>query len=195
MDDPTAPDNQQPRISTRAGDRGETGTLGGPRVAKDAARIEALGGLDELNSLVGLARAEALPEAVDRLLERVQHELFALGAEVAASALSAPACGAMTAGHVEALEREIERFDAPLLPLRRFILPGGTRGAATLQVARAVCRRAERRLVALAGSGKDCLSPHLVAYLNRLGDLLFVLARSVNADADIAEASWEAGRQ
>jgi cob(I)alamin adenosyltransferase len=166
------------KIYTRTGDSGETGLFGGRRVAKDEPRIEVCGTIDELNCVLGLVRAEQPAEPIDALLERIQHELFEIGAEVAGAESAADT------GHVKTLEDAIDRFDAPLEPLEGFILPGGGRTAAGLHLARAVCRRAERRLVTLI---RQCeqdhdpnrkISPVATAYLNRLGDLLFVLARA-----------------
>lgn len=178
------------RIYTHTGDQGETGLLGGPRVAKDAARVEVCGALDELNSAIGLARCEPLGAEIDQLLEEVQHELFSVGAEVAASETAAARFRTIEPRHVDRLERAIDRFDATLAPLGGFILPAGVRGACALHVARTICRRAERRLVALARHSDEELSPALKAYLNRLSDLLFVLARRANAAAGAREIPW-----
>lgn len=171
------------RIYTRTGDSGQTGLSGGPRVDKDSPRIETYGTIDELNALLGVIRAGRLPEAVDRILERIQHELFEVGAELASR--DPVARGTRTIGpqHVEAMESEIDGYEAGLAPLKGFILPAGAEAAAALHLARAVCRRAERRLVATIRQSDEEISPVLVAYLNRLGDLLFVLARCVNAQA------------
>ena len=143
---------------------------GGIRLSKDADRLEACGTVDELSSLLGQVRAMGLSEALDGLLERLQRELINVGTE-----LAAPDTPRIGPDRVEALEAEIDQFDETLPPLRDFILPGGTPAAAALHVARAVCRRAERRLVTLAQS--ENVSPDMLAYFNRLGDLLFVLAR------------------
>jgi len=178
-------------IYTRAGDSGETGLFGGRRVTKDVPRIEACGTVDELNSVLGLARAEPLPEDVDRVLGRLQTELFEVGAELATPDPHARGNRTIGPQHVRAIEADVDRFEAPLAPLEHFILPAGTRAAATLHVARAVCRRAERRLVAAIRPADEEISPVLVAYLNRLGDLLFVLARSVNAQAGRPDVVWQ----
>ncbi len=162
------------KIYTRGGDRGETGLPGGIRLSKDADRLEACGTVDELSSLLGQVRAAGLPEAIERLLERAQQELIYVGTE-----LASPDTQRIGPDRVEALEAEIDGFDETLPPLRDFILPGGTPAAAALHVARAVCRRAERRLVTLAQA--ENVSPNMLAYFNRLGDLLFVLARVANA--------------
>lgn len=161
--------------------------IGGERVSKDHPRVEAYGAVDELNSHLGVAIA-ALddPEMVD-LLRSVQHRLFEVGAELAtpAPARSAPGVGA---GQVEELERAIDRAEEALPPLREFILPGGTPAAAALHAARTVARRAERRVVALARS--EPVNPHIVPYLNRLSDLLFVLARATNLRAGRPDVTW-----
>jgi len=171
------------RIYTRTGDDGTTGLADGARVPKDAARIEAIGAVDELNSLVGLLLADTLPEEVSGCLTRVQHELFDLGGE-----LSLPRHPVMTAAHVDNLEKDLERFNAGLPALREFILPGGSRAAALAHVARAACRRAERRLVTL--SRRETLPPAVIRYLNRLSDLLFVVARVLNRGAGIEDVLW-----
>lgn len=178
-------------IYTRTGDSGETGLFGGRRVGKDSLRVETYGTIDELNAVLGLVRAEPLPEHVDRVLERLQHELFQVGAELAAPDPSAGAAPTISPRHVEAVEAEIDRVEAELEPLAQFILPAGTRGAAGLHLARAVCRRAERRLVAAIHDSQEPISPVLVAYLNRLSDLLFVLARRVNAAAGQPDVVWQ----
>lgn len=178
-------------IYTRTGDSGETGLSGGRRVGKDLPRLEACGTVDELNSLLGLARAEPLPEDVERVLGRLQTDLFEVGAELAKPDADARANRTIGPKHVRTVEADIDRIEATLAPLEHFILPAGTRAAATLHVARAICRRAERRLVAAIRQSDEEISPVLVAYLNRLGDLLFVLARSVNAQAGRAEIVWQ----
>jgi len=182
------------KIYTRKGDKGETEVLGGVRVPKDAPRPEVCGTLDELNAALGLARAQGLPGRAwtdaDRLLERVQGEIFQIGAELAAP--DPETRGLQTVGpeHTQALEQAIDRFDGALEPLDGFILPGGTPAAGWLHLARTVCRRAERRLVALSRGASEPISPGLLAYLNRLGDLLFVLARTANARAGVADVRW-----
>jgi cob(I)alamin adenosyltransferase len=182
------------KIYTRTGDHGETGLFGGPRVAKDTVRIESYGAVDELNCALGLARAEGLPEPIDRLLERVQNELFEVGAELATLDPAGHGTRTITAEHVGVLEAEIDRHQAGLPALTQFVLPGGTRAAAQLHLARAVGRRAERRLVTLLRHGPEEVSPELLAYLNRLGDLLFVLARAANQASGQTEAVWRQRR-
>ena len=176
------------KIYTKTGDAGQTGLLGGPRVAKDAPRIEAYGAVDELNATLGLARAEQPPAEIDRLLARIQHELFDLGGQLAAP--DPARFGLSTPGpdDVGVLEAAIDGFEAQLEPLKQFVLPAGTRLAALLHVARTVCRRAERRLVSLAAL--EPVSPHLIVYLNRLSDLLFVLARTANRLAGQPDVPW-----
>ncbi len=183
------------KIYTRTGDQGETGLLSGSRVAKDDARVEAYGTIDELNALLGLVRAESLPKEIDHLLEQRQHELFEVGTELAAP--DPVDWGLRTIGpkHVRALEDAIDRHNDKLEQLDGFILPTGTRAAAALHLARAVCRRAERRLVTLTRQNEEQISLHLQAYLNRLGDLLFVLTRTANARAGLVEVRWRKDEQ
>jgi len=181
------------KIYTRTGDQGETGLLGGSRVRKDDPHTEAYGTVDELNSLVGLARTEPLPPDVDATLGQVQNHLFRLGAQLASIRPGLRAAAAVEPSHIEALESAIDAAEEHLPPLAGFILPGGTRGAALLHVARTVCRRAERRVVALA-QHEPSLDTLPIAYLNRLGDLLFVLARQVNATAGQADVPWPSGQ-
>jgi cob(I)alamin adenosyltransferase len=177
------------KIYTKTGDTGETGLFGGPRVRKDCPRIEAYGTVDELNAVLGLARAEALSSDVDLLLARVQNELFELGAELATPDAQGKKTATLGEENVAALEAAIDRHEALLPPLKQFILPGGTRAAALMHLSRTVCRRAERRLITLAAA--EQVSPNLIIYLNRLSDLLFVLARSVNHSASRADVPWQ----
>ena len=175
------------KIYTKTGDAGETGLFGGPRVRKDHARIEAFGTVDELNSHLGLVRT--IPGAADHdgLLRRVQAELFDLGAQLATPGA---ATERISREHVEALEREIDRLEEKLEPLSSFILPTGTPLAATIHVARTVCRRAERRVVTLAAQPGTSIPANAIEYLNRLGDLLFVLARAANRRAGVTDDPW-----
>ncbi len=170
------------RIYTRTGDTGETTTNVGRRVRKDDPLVEAYGSLDELNSFVGLAIANSESKHTKAVLARVQKEIFCLGACIFS--------GEMTVGeeNVKALEKEIDDIEARLKPLKHFIIPGGTKEACYLHCARTVCRRAERRLVT-AKADKMMLK-----YLNRLGDLLFVLARHENAKAGVGEEIWKKGK-
>jgi cob(I)alamin adenosyltransferase len=176
------------RIYTGGGDRGETSLGDGTRVTKLDCRIAAFGAVDELNSHVGLALAGGPPAEFVEVLERVQNELFDLGAD-----LSVPYGIAdrlrISEEHIERLERDCDRFNADLPELRSFVLPGGTETAARLHVARAVCRRAERE--ALAAAEELEISRLALVYLNRLSDLLFILARSANAGRD--EPLWKPG--
>ena len=175
------------KIYTKTGDAGETGLFGGPRVRKDDARIEAFGTVDELNSHLGVVRTHPAASGFDPLLRRVQCELFDLGAQPATPTRTTER---ITAGHVAALETEIDRHEATLEPLTCFILPTGTPLAAAIHVARTVCRRAERRVVSLAMQPETSIPANAIEYLNRLGDLLFVMARVANRRADVADDPW-----
>jgi len=175
------------RIYTRTGDDGTTGLANGSRVAKDDPRIETMGDVDELNSALGALLAESLPEAVRVCLTEVQHDLFDLGGE-----LSLPGHAVMSEAHVARLEQLLDEFNAGLPPLKDFILPGGSRAAGFAHIARAVCRRAERHVVAL--SRREAPAPFAPQYLNRLSDLLFVLARTLNRHANVADVMWQPGR-
>jgi cob(I)alamin adenosyltransferase len=178
------------RIYTRTGDRGETSLLGGLRVPKDHLRVAAYGDVDETNAVLGVARAFA-PAPLARFLAVVQRDLFAIGARLAdprGSVAGRLAKTVVTAAQVRRLERAIDARQRRLAPLRQFVLPGGTPAGAMLHLARTVCRRAERSLVALAR--RDGVEPRVLVYLNRLSDLLFVLARAENAGAAIADEPW-----
>lgn len=177
------------KIYTKTGDRGETGLFGGPRVRKDAPRIEAYGTVDELNAVLGLAQTGSLDAELAAIVSRVQNDLFSLGAELATpdpSKLNLPTLGP---DHVVALEQDIDRLEKTLDPLREFILPGGTPAAGAFHLARTVCRRAERRLVAL--TSLEPISQNCLVYLNRLGDLLFVMARAANRRASVPDQPWK----
>jgi cob(I)alamin adenosyltransferase len=179
------------KIYTKGGDTGETGLIDGSRVPKDDGRVAAYGDVDELSAAIGLARAHAGDDAVRSLLHQIQKDLFALGAQLAdpqALIGSRKSKAAVAASHVEALERAIDVRQAALPPLQAFILPGGAADAAFLHLARTVCRRGERAVVSLARREK--VDPLVVAYLNRLSDLLFVLAREANHRAGEAEERW-----
>ncbi|MEP7181720.1 MAG: cob(I)yrinic acid a,c-diamide adenosyltransferase [Betaproteobacteria bacterium] len=175
------------KIVTRTGDAGTTGLGDGSRVAKDSARIAAIGEIDELNSALGVLLAEELPAVVRDCLTAVQHDLFDLGGEV-----SVPGYTAVVDTHVARLEADVERFNADLAPLKEFVLPGGTRAAALAHVGRTVCRRAERALVHLAAA--EPVSDAARRYVNRLSDLLFVLARTLNRGAGSPDVLWQKGR-
>jgi cob(I)alamin adenosyltransferase len=178
------------RIYTGGGDSGETGLFGGGRVFKDDLRVEAYGTVDELNADLGAARAAGLPEELDDLVERLQGRLFELGADLATPTdASASRVVRLGADAPEELEREIDRLDAQLAPLTAFILPGGHPGGAALHQARTVCRRAERRVVTLARN--QDISEGIIPYLNRLSDLLFVMARFANQAAGRPESPWK----
>jgi cob(I)alamin adenosyltransferase len=178
--------NRLTKIVTRTGDDGTTGLGDGSRVRKDALRVEAMGNLDELNCAIGCVLAEALPEEIHALLTSIQNDLFDLGGEVCI-----PGRSALWNAHVERLDRRVESLREPLPPLRDFVFPGGTRAGAACHMARAVCRRAERSLVALgAAEGVSELS---VQYLNRLSDVLFLAARTINAAEGHPETIWRPG--
>ena len=178
------------KIYTKTGDTGETSLFDNTRVSKADPRVDAYGDVDELNACIGAAIASGLPADVTAALEATQKDLFALGAILADP--SSRIAGRVTkAGiaevHVERLERTIDRLEEELPPLRRFILPGGAPAGALLHLARTVCRRAERRVI---GLGTNAVGPIPVVYLNRLSDLLFVMARSVNHRAGVLEVEW-----
>ena len=176
------------KIYTRTGDEGTTGLGDGSRVSKEDARVEAYGTVDETNSCIGVILAvPGLPGAVRRCLLEVQHDLFDLGGE-----LCIPSHRAITPEHVSRLERELDEFNEALPPLKEFILPGGGPAAAATHVARTVCRRAERRTWTLARG--DAVSPESLKYLNRLSDLLFVLARVLARHENGAEIIWDRKR-
>jgi cob(I)alamin adenosyltransferase len=179
------------KIYTKTGDQGETGLFAGPRVRKDDPRIEAYGTVDELNAVLGLARCEKLPPAIEATLAAVQNELFAVGAELASPDPVKAGTAWIDEPHIRALEQAIDALEEQLPPLRQFILPAGNRGACTIHVARGVCRRAERRLVSLAHGSVVPISERLIRYLNRLGDYLFVAARAANILAGETEVPWE----
>jgi cob(I)alamin adenosyltransferase len=171
------------KITTRTGDAGETGLGNGTRVGKDTARITALGDVDELNSAIGLVLAEDLPAELRAAFEQVQHDLFDLGGE-----LSIPGHALLAETQVQALEAALGEWNAGLAPLKEFILPGGSRAAAAAHLARTVCRRAERSLVALGR--QEPVGETARRYLNRLSDLLFVAARMANRAAGRGDVQW-----
>ncbi len=206
--------NRLSKITTRTGDDGTTGLGDGSRVPKNAARIVAIGDVDELNSSIGVLLAEPLSEAVHATLLDIQHDLFDLGGE-----LAIPGRTAITTEQVERLDRAITEANADLPPLKEFILPGGTRASALAHVCRTVCRRAERALITLAdgadfnggadtqadsalGNDSDVASSdthpavgtHARLYLNRLSDLLFVLSRAINRSAGVDDVFWRSAR-
>jgi cob(I)alamin adenosyltransferase len=183
-------DAREMKLYTKTGDDGTTGLFGGARVPKASARVEAYGTVDETNAAIGLARSTGLSPEVDAVLARVQEDLFTLGAELAC----VPGREAklnmvlLAGGDVERLEAAIDRADAAAPPLKTFVLPGGAPQAATLHLARTVCRRAERAVLAI-----DDAPPRRepLVYLNRLSDLLFALARSANVTAGVPDVPWE----
>ena len=179
------------KIYTRIGDSGETGLFGGTRVQKSHPRVVAYGEVDELNACLGCVRAQPdLDADLGEMLARIQKDLFAIGARLADPAERMAERVAKTAvgdADIERLEGWIDRLETDLPPLRRFILPGGSPAGALLHLSRTVCRRAERAVVAL---GPDAVEAHLLIYLNRLSDLLFVLARAVNHRAKQPETEW-----
>lgn len=179
------------KIYTRRGDRGETDLFGGARVPKDALRVEAYGAVDELNACLGVGAAASRQADVRALVEEIQATLFSLGSYLATPEASHRAKAGIpepSESDVEALEKHIDAFEAELPALERFILPGGAPAAASFQLARTVCRRAER--VAVALHREEPLSEALLRYLNRLSDLLFVLGRVENRRADVREPEW-----
>jgi cob(I)alamin adenosyltransferase len=182
------------KIYTRTGDGGETSLLGGVRVRKDNLRIETIGSIDEVNAALGVVRAEltltdVAPAGIDQVLAQAQHRLFDVGAELAAANSTGHGVSTVNDAHVAELESQIDRYDAELDPLRNFILPGGMPAAAQLHVARCACRRAERRLVELAAV--EAVRGELIRYVNRLSDLLFVLARAVNKANRVPDVTWQ----
>jgi len=175
------------KITTRTGDSGETGLGDGSRTGKDSARIAVLGEVDELNSSLGVLLAEPLPDKLREALESVQHDLFDLGGEICI-----PGRTSLSDSQVKRLEALLEEYNRDLPPLKEFILPGGTRAASLAHLARTVCRRAERALVALSRSEKTGEVSRV--YLNRLSDLLFVLGRALNRSGGRGDVLWQQGR-
>ena len=178
------------KIYTKTGDDGTTGLLGAGRLRKDDPRIEAYGTVDELNALLGTARAHGVDPETDALLARVQNELFVVGSALADPNPAGPFHNAVTAEHVERLERTIDALESELPALTQFILPGGSPAAAQVHLARTVCRRAERAVVRLAATPDGHVAEPLLVYLNRLSDALFVVARSINRRVGVADVPW-----
>lgn len=170
-------------IATRTGDGGTTGLGDGSRVDKNTPRIEAMGNVDELNSVIGLLRTETLSKDTDALLSRIQNDLFDLGAE-----LCIPGHSVITEEHVTFLDESLARYNAGLERLQEFILPGGSRAAALAHLARTVCRRSERSVVTVNAS--EAINKPVLQYLNRLSDLCFVLARVLNREAGQSDILW-----
>ena len=184
------------RIYTRTGDGGLTGLANGERRPKHDLRIEAYGTVDELNAVLGLARLATHDEPeIDAVLGRIQNDLFDLGADLATPPAAAPKREELRIleSQVERLEREIDAMNERLAPLRSFVLPGGSQAAAHLHLARTVCRRAERLVVALTERADERITPAAVKYLNRLSDLLFVAARHANDDGRL-DVLWVPGK-
>lgn len=179
--------NRLSKIVTRTGDGGDTGLGDGTRTAKDSVRVDSLGEVDELNSLLGVLLAEAVPDDVRGALESIQHDLFDVGGE-----LCLPGMEVLKEAQVARLEALVEKYNADLPRLKEFILPGGTRAAALAHLARTVCRRAERSVVALGR--QEPVSQVLRQYLNRLSDLLFILGRVLNRAEGQGDVLWVKGR-
>jgi cob(I)alamin adenosyltransferase len=176
--------NRLSKIYTRTGDDGTTGLGDGSRINKDSLRVEAMGDVDELNAVIGILLTEPLSEIIVSTLTRVQHDLFDLGGEICI-----PGYEMVKAERVSALEATLDQLNDQLEPLQEFILPGGTRAAAYCHLARTVCRRAERQLTRL--SREETVTPVSLQYLNRLSDLLFVMCRIINKNANQADVLWK----
>lgn len=178
------------KIYTKTGDDGQTGLFGGTRVSKASERVSAYGQIDELNSVVGLARSHGLESRKDAWLARIQSELFDLGAELSTvqEKQASVAQFLLDDADIAKLEAAIDELEVELTPLKAFVLPGGSTTASALHLARTVCRRAERALVALAAS--EPVRPEVIRYVNRLSDLFFVMARSANRDEGLPDVPW-----
>jgi cob(I)alamin adenosyltransferase len=176
--------NRITRVYTRTGDGGTTGMADGTRVKKDSAVITAIGEVDELNAVLGLLRAEALPQIYDKVLLGIQNDLFSIGGE-----LAMPEYQVISAHRVDQLEQQIDDWNSQLAPLEEFILPAGNRVIALCHLARTVCRRAERSLISL--HTEQPLRTELMQYINRLSDYLFVAARMLAVDAGVSEVYWQ----
>jgi cob(I)alamin adenosyltransferase len=178
------------KIYTKTGDSGETSLFDNTRVSKADARVDAYGEVDEVNACLGAVRAAGVDEETSLLIEGLQKDLFALGARLAdpsSRIAGRVAKASIGEADVQRLEQAIDRLEATLAPLRRFILPGGSPAGALLHLARTICRRAERRVI---GLGSGAVDPIVIVYLNRLSDLLFVMARAVNSRAAMPETEW-----
>lgn len=184
------------RIYTRTGDQGTTALAAGGRRPKHDLRIEAFGTVDETNACLGMVRLHTAGHEIDPMLARIQNDLFDLGSDLATVETGKPLPYEplrITQGQVDRLEQEIDQLNGHLAPLRSFVLPGGTPAAAALHLARTVCRRAERRVVELAGRPEEKVSPEAVKYLNRLSDFLFVASRYIN-DKGALDVLWVPGQ-
>jgi len=176
--------NRLSKIYTRTGDNGTTGLGDGSRINKDSLRVEAMGDVDELNSVIGILLTEPLPELIQTTLTRVQHDLFDLGGEICI-----PGHSMVKPERIDSLENILDELNDTLEPLKEFILPGGTKAAAYCHLARTVCRRAERQLIKL--NREDQVTEVSLQYLNRLSDLLFVMCRSLNLSANVPDVLWK----
>lgn len=180
--------NRLSKIYTRTGDAGTTGLGDGTRVDKDSLRVDAMGDVDELNATIGLLLTEALPENLVATLTQVQHDLFNMGAEICI-----PNYAVLQQTSIDQLENSIDAMNDKLLPLKEFILPGGTKAAAICHLARTVCRRAERKLISL--HKKENVTEISLKYLNRLSDLLFVMCRIINKHGGVDDVLWKNEQQ
>ncbi|MEQ1599359.1 MAG: cob(I)yrinic acid a,c-diamide adenosyltransferase [Methylotenera sp.] len=175
--------NRLSKIYTRTGDSGTTGLGDGTRVAKDSLRVQAMGDVDELNSIIGIMQTEALQPNIHEVLQAIQHDLFDLGGEICL-----PGHSMIKAERATALETQLDAWNETLSPLKEFILPGGSRAAAYCHLARTVCRRAERTMTSL--NSQEKITEVSLQYINRLSDLLFVLCRILNKDAGVPDVLW-----
>lgn len=178
-------------VYTKTGDKGTTGLVDGSRVPKTHIRLEAYGTVDELNSHLGWLHTYLMEESDRDFIQAIQHKLFTIGSHLATDQdrMQLKPASIITEEHVVCIEREIDRLDERLPELRVFILPGGSRGAAVCHVCRTICRRAERRILALS---ETCtIAPELLAYINRLSDYLFILSRKINFDEQNSEIFWD----
>ena len=176
--------NRLSKIYTRTGDKGTTGLGDGTRVAKDSLRVAAMGDVDELNSIIGILQTETLQPNIHAVLEAIQHDLFDMGGEICM-----PGYAMIKAERVAALETQLDAWNETLAPLKEFILPGGSRAAAYCHLARTVCRRAERTMTTLNNHEK--ITEISLQYINRLSDLLFVLCRILNKNANVPDVLWQ----
>lgn len=182
------------KIYTRRGDMGKTSLFGGQEVDKDMCRIRAYGTVDELNSSLGLVLSHEISASVRHILLDIQHQLFILGADLATPPESQNRIERISREQIELIERNIDELDAQLPQLKNFILPGGSQPGAKLHLARTICRRAERACVGCKNSGEE-ISDEAIRYLNRLSDLLFVLARYENQEREVKEYPWQSDRK
>ncbi|WP_051901464.1 cob(I)yrinic acid a,c-diamide adenosyltransferase [Methylotenera sp. L2L1] len=176
--------NRLSKIYTRTGDDGTTGLGDGSRISKDSIRVDAMGDVDELNSVIGLILSEPISQHLQDTLTKIQHDLFNLGGEICI-----PGYVLLTPSCVDALEQSIDNLNSELSPLKEFILPGGSKSAAFCHLARTVCRRAERKLIELHRNEK--VTEISLQYLNRLSDLLFVMCRIINKEAGVSDVLWK----